>query len=175
MMAIHPRNRATRNTSDRPRRCSAPPGHHKVWLLACRTGSPTRSNFDFAGPLTEAVLLGMVRLRNGGDPLQWDSANLKVTNDPDANRFLHYDYRAGFHNDWDCGRPDDGESELVVRHAKVGTAGLCPRIPQQGWPTAKGWAPARGSGQVIHGCGAVVLESIRSDNGAFPWKWSAVR
>ena len=71
-------------------------GHHKEWLLACRTGSPTRSSFDFAGPLTEAVLLGMVCVRNGGDELLWDSPNLKVTNDPDANRFLHYDYRQGW-------------------------------------------------------------------------------
>ena len=71
-------------------------GHHKEWLLACRTGSPTRSSFDIAGPLTEAVLLGMVCVRNGGDKLYWDRANLKVTNDPDANRFLHYDYRPGW-------------------------------------------------------------------------------
>jgi predicted dehydrogenase len=71
-------------------------GHHKEWLLACRAGSPTRSNFEFAGPLTEAVLLGMVCVRNGGDKLIWDSANLKVTNDPDANRFLHYEYRKGW-------------------------------------------------------------------------------
>ena len=71
-------------------------GHHKEWLLACRSGSPTRSNFDFAGPLTEAVLLGMVCVRNGGDKLEWDSANLKITNDPEANRFLHYQYRKGW-------------------------------------------------------------------------------
>lgn len=71
-------------------------GHHKEWLQACRTGSPTASNFDFAGPLTEAVLLGMVCVRNGGDKLEWDSANLKVTNDAEANRFLHYEYRQGW-------------------------------------------------------------------------------
>jgi predicted dehydrogenase len=71
-------------------------GHHKEWLLACRTGSSTRSNFGFAGPLTEAVLLGMVCVRNGGDKLYWDSANLKVTNDPDANQYLHYQYRSGW-------------------------------------------------------------------------------
>jgi len=71
-------------------------GHHKEWLLACRTGSPTRSDFAFAGPLTEAVLLGMVCVRNGGDRLYWDSAKLTVTNDPDANRFLHYEYRRGW-------------------------------------------------------------------------------
>ncbi|MFO1513516.1 MAG: Gfo/Idh/MocA family oxidoreductase [Verrucomicrobiota bacterium] len=71
-------------------------GHHKEWLLACRNGTPTRSNFEFAGPLTEAVLLGMVCVRSGGVKLEWDSANLKVTNEPDANQFLHYEYRKGW-------------------------------------------------------------------------------
>ena len=65
-------------------------------MLACRTGAPARSNFGFAGPLSEAVLLGTVCVRNGGDRLDWDSGNLKVTNDPDANRFLHYEYRKGW-------------------------------------------------------------------------------
>jgi predicted dehydrogenase len=71
-------------------------GHHKEWLQACRTGSPTRSNYEFAGPLTEAVLLGTVCVRNGGDKLYWDSPNLKITNDPDANQYLHYEYRKGW-------------------------------------------------------------------------------
>ena len=71
-------------------------GHHKEWIEACKTGSPTRSNFDFAGPLTEAVLLGSVCIRNGGDKLLWDSENLKITNDPEANKFLHYEYRKGW-------------------------------------------------------------------------------
>lgn len=71
-------------------------GHYKEWVQACKTGSPTRSNFDFAGPLTEAVLLGSVCIRNGGDKLVWDSANLKITNDPDANKHLHYEYRKGW-------------------------------------------------------------------------------
>src|SRR5215475_10742558 len=71
-------------------------GHYKEWLQACRTGSPTESNFDFAGPLTETVLLGTVCIRNGGDKIVWDSANLKITNDDEANRFLHQEYREGW-------------------------------------------------------------------------------
>src|SRR5439155_440661 len=51
---------------------------------------------DFAGPPTEAVLLGTVCVRNGGDKLYWDSPNLKITNDPDANQYLHYEYRKGW-------------------------------------------------------------------------------
>jgi len=71
-------------------------GHHREWVAACKTGSTTRSSFDFAGPLTEAVLLGSLCIRNGGDRLNWDSANLKITNDADANKFLHYEYRSGW-------------------------------------------------------------------------------
>ncbi|MHB8522497.1 MAG: Gfo/Idh/MocA family protein [Limisphaerales bacterium] len=71
-------------------------GHHKEWIEACKTGSPTRSNFDFAGPLTEAVLLGSVCVRFGGAKLAWDSANQKVTNEPEANALLHYQYRDGW-------------------------------------------------------------------------------
>jgi predicted dehydrogenase len=71
-------------------------GHHKEWLEACKGGPAPRSNFGFAGPLTEAVLLGSVCVRNGGDQLDWDSENLKITNDPDANQFLHYEYRKGW-------------------------------------------------------------------------------
>ena len=71
-------------------------GHHAEWVRACKTGSPTASNFAFAGPLTEAVLLGSVCVHNGGDQLHWDSASLKITNDPEANGLLHYRYRAGW-------------------------------------------------------------------------------
>jgi predicted dehydrogenase len=71
-------------------------GHHQEWIQACKTGSPTRSSFDFASPLTEAVLLGSVCTQNGGEELVWDSANLKVTNSPEANALLHYKYRQGW-------------------------------------------------------------------------------
>jgi predicted dehydrogenase len=71
-------------------------GHHKEWLEACKGGPPPRSNFDFAGPLSEAVLLGTVCVRNGGEKLRWDSAQLKTTNSPEANKLLHYAYRPGW-------------------------------------------------------------------------------
>jgi hypothetical protein len=72
------------------------PGHYEEFIAACKTGSPTASNFGFAGPLTEAVLLGMVAVRFGGQRLEWDPVNLKVPNEPDANAFLHYGYRPGW-------------------------------------------------------------------------------
>ena len=73
-------------------------GHYEEWIEACKGGKTRpRSNFeDFAGPLTEAVLLGTVSVRLGGVKLNWDSQNLKVTNVAEANRYLHYDYRKGW-------------------------------------------------------------------------------
>jgi predicted dehydrogenase len=71
-------------------------GHYEEWIKACKEGTPTRSNFEFAGPLTEAVLLGTISVRLGGEKLNWDSANMKVTNLPEANEHLHYKYRDGW-------------------------------------------------------------------------------
>lgn len=70
-------------------------GHYQEWIEACKNGTPTRSNFGFAGPLTEAVLLGMVCVRAGGAKLEWDSQNLK-TSLPAANDYIHYEYRKGW-------------------------------------------------------------------------------
>lgn len=70
--------------------------HVAAWLAACKGGPPTRSPFDFAGPLTEAVLLGAACVRHGGQKLIWDSANLKITNDARANELLRYEYRPGW-------------------------------------------------------------------------------
>jgi hypothetical protein len=71
-------------------------GHYAEWVKACKEGTSTRSDFDFAGPLTEAVLLGTVCVRMGGKELHWDSKNLKVTNLDEANQYLHYKYRDGW-------------------------------------------------------------------------------
>jgi len=72
-------------------------GHRKEWLEACQGKGTTRSNFpNFAGPLTEAVLLGTLSVRLGGRKLLWDSAALRVTNSDEANALLHYEYRPGW-------------------------------------------------------------------------------
>ena len=71
-------------------------GHHEEWIKACKEGTPTESDFAFAGPLTEAVLLGLVSVRCGGQRLLWDSENLRVTNVPEANEYVHKTYREGW-------------------------------------------------------------------------------
>jgi predicted dehydrogenase len=89
-----------RDTGPKYRRPLSDPDAHQrhaaEWITACKTGSATRSNFSFAGPLTETVLLGAVCIRNGGRQLLWDSANRKITNDARANQLLHYEYRPGW-------------------------------------------------------------------------------
>jgi predicted dehydrogenase len=72
------------------------PGHYEEWLNACKGGPRPVSNFDYAGPLTEIVLLGVLSLYAPGRRLEWDSANLKVANAPDLDRFIHPDFRKGW-------------------------------------------------------------------------------
>ena len=70
-------------------------GHHKEFFEACKTGGPTTCNFDYSGTLTEAVLLGTVAYRVG-KKLEWDAANLKATNCPEADQYLRRPYREGW-------------------------------------------------------------------------------
>ena len=70
-------------------------GHEKNWLDAIRQKGQAVSNFDYAGPFTEIVLLGNVALRYPGQRLLWDSATMKVTNMPDADQFVQHNYRPG--------------------------------------------------------------------------------
>jgi len=78
------------------------PGHHKEWLIACKGGPPARSNFDWAGPLTEVVLMGNVALRmekqlyEKGLKLHCDGPNMRITNLPEANKYIRDDYRDGW-------------------------------------------------------------------------------
>ena len=75
------------------------PGHHREWINACKGGEPAGSNFDVAGPLTEVVLLGNVAVRMGqqlyekGLKLYYDGPNMKVTNLPEANKYIRSEYR----------------------------------------------------------------------------------
>lgn len=70
-------------------------GHHQDWIDACKGGDAASSNFDYAGPLSETVLLGNVAVR-AGRKLNWDGANLTFPGDAEANKLLHYDYREGW-------------------------------------------------------------------------------
>jgi predicted dehydrogenase len=71
-------------------------GHIKEWVDACRGGPAAGSDFvEHAGLLTEVCLLGNAALR-AGKKLQWDAGQLKITNDEQANQYLHRTYRSGW-------------------------------------------------------------------------------
>jgi hypothetical protein len=70
--------------------------HHQEWLAACKGGPPAMSNFvDYSGLFTETVLLGNVAMRVG-QRIEWDSANLRVTNNTAAAQYIRRNYRRGW-------------------------------------------------------------------------------
>jgi hypothetical protein len=65
------------------------------------------SPFDYAGPLTETILMGNLALRSynlkdasgkftGRKKLLWDAKNMKITNFDEANQFVRRNYRQGY-------------------------------------------------------------------------------
>jgi predicted dehydrogenase len=85
-----------------PQKIARSPGHHKEWINACKGGPAARANFDWAGPLTEAVLVGNIALKMGkqlyekGLKLRYDGPNMQVTNLPEANKYIRDEYREGW-------------------------------------------------------------------------------
>lgn len=75
-----------------------PRNHWFDFIDCCRNGGSTlpTANFDYAGPLTEAVLLGCLASPFPGVELQWDAAALKISNHEQANQLVKRDYRAGW-------------------------------------------------------------------------------
>ncbi|MCX5643311.1 MAG: hypothetical protein NTU53_01135 [Planctomycetota bacterium] len=62
------------------------------WIRARHGGEPASCNFDVGGLLAEVVLLGNIALRRG-KKLSWDAANLRFTNDEEADKLLKEPYR----------------------------------------------------------------------------------
>ena len=71
-------------------------GHEKNWLEAIKANKPAISNFDYAGPFAEMVLLGNLAVRFPERRLLWDGEAMKVTNDNDAQAFVTRTYRQGW-------------------------------------------------------------------------------
>lgn len=94
-------------------------GHQAMWAEACKAGFNSKehkelsSSFDYAGPLSETVLMGNLAIRSytlrtpiqgqanrftypGRKKLLWDGQNMKITNFEDANQFVKREYRAGW-------------------------------------------------------------------------------
>jgi hypothetical protein len=70
-------------------------GHHHEWIQAAKTDATTMANFEYAGRLTEAFLVGNVALRTG-QSLDWDGQGMRARNCPEADEFIHPQYRKGW-------------------------------------------------------------------------------
>jgi predicted dehydrogenase len=71
------------------------PGHQRDWIRACKGGDPACSNFSYAGPFTEWVVLGAISVRFEGK-LLWDAAKMEFTNNKAANGYIKPAFRKGW-------------------------------------------------------------------------------
>jgi hypothetical protein len=69
--------------------------HEMDWVRACKAGTQPGAPFAYSGPLTEICLLGNIATRVDAK-IEWDADAMKVTNLPEANRFVRANYRAGW-------------------------------------------------------------------------------
>ncbi|HZT81026.1 MAG TPA: gfo/Idh/MocA family oxidoreductase, partial [Gemmataceae bacterium] len=80
----------------KPEKMPSSPGHHKEWIEACKGGPAAVSNFNYAGLLTETVLLGNVAIRAGqGKKVAWNGDKL-TTGNAETDAFLRMPYRKGW-------------------------------------------------------------------------------
>lgn len=70
--------------------------HYHQWVDACLGNGQTSADFGYAGPLTEALLLGVVANRYPDTKLMWNAEKLEVTNIAEANKLIKREYRGSF-------------------------------------------------------------------------------
>jgi hypothetical protein len=70
--------------------------HWHQFVDAIQGKGKASANFDYSGPLTEAVLLGSVASRFPHETLEWNAKKLKFTNVSAANQFVRRRYRKGW-------------------------------------------------------------------------------
>jgi predicted dehydrogenase len=70
---------------------------YREWLGGIQSGNPDQPScpFSYAGPLTEAYLLGNIALKLNRK-IEWDAQAMRVTNLESANQYVGRDYRKGW-------------------------------------------------------------------------------
>ncbi len=66
-----------------------------TWTNSIKNKKESPGSFLFAGPVTETINLGAVALR-AGQKVDYDSETMKITNLPEANKYLTRKYRKGW-------------------------------------------------------------------------------
>lgn len=70
--------------------------HYHLWVDACLGGTSTTAGFDYAGPLTEVLLLGVIANRFPTQRLDFDAEQPKITNFSAADEMVRRTYRKGW-------------------------------------------------------------------------------
>lgn len=68
--------------------------HYHTWIDHVLAGKRTSDGFHYAGPLTEAVLLGTIGHRLVGQSFNWDAAAMQSPNTPEVNALLQREWRS---------------------------------------------------------------------------------
>ena len=69
--------------------------HEQDWVNAIKNGGKAGADFEYSGPLTELTIVGRMAIQADAK-IEWDSANMKITNIPDADKYIRKEYRAGW-------------------------------------------------------------------------------
>ena len=70
--------------------------HYHQFVDAVLGKEKTTTSFDYAGPLTESVLLGPLATHFPKTTLEWNSKKMKFTNSAEATRLVKRQYRDGW-------------------------------------------------------------------------------
>jgi hypothetical protein len=70
--------------------------HYHHFVDACLGKTKTESHFAQSGPMTEAIILGTVAIREPQKVLKWDAKKMKISNHPEAEKYLSRKYRKGW-------------------------------------------------------------------------------
>ena len=66
-----------------------------TWAAAIKSDQESPGSFKYAGTVTEAINLAAVALR-AGKRVEYDTVNMSITNDDEANKYLKREYRKGW-------------------------------------------------------------------------------
>lgn len=74
------------------------PGIQAEWIQAIKDGKKSTTDFSYSSKLTIMMLLAniAVRMVEHNMKLEWDGEKMEFTNLPEANAFLHKEYRPGW-------------------------------------------------------------------------------
>lgn len=66
-----------------------------VWINSMKNSKQSPGSFLYAQAVTDTILLSAVALR-AGRKIEFDSEKMEITNIPEANKYLHREYRKGW-------------------------------------------------------------------------------